>query len=289
MPYLDPVARDIYFRCWDVPDPIAVAVFAHGFGEHLDLYGGLAAALGGQGIELWGVELPGHGRSAGRRGIVPLDAGVEAIDRQAAPAHAARDRVRLVAMGHSLGAVVVSAAVVRGRVPADAMLLSAPPLDGVTMADLGSLTQPSADPFYLDQLANDPYAFPMRDAFEPLIQTITTAMPELHAGLPRLGIPVGLVSGNLDPFCTPAVSARWSGLIPTASALVVDGDHHDVLNDIRHRDTEAAVAGFILSGRLSESPQPRAAPLRRRGRGTSASASLPHRSPRGSAGRPSGS
>ena len=61
---------------------------------------------------------------------------------------------------------------------------------------------------------------------------------------------MGIVSGALDPFCTPATSRRWAAGLARGSRLVVDGDRHDVLNDTRHRETEQAVADVILEGRL---------------------------------------
>lgn len=65
--------------------PGPVVVFVHGLGAHAEAYrraiprGDLLGALRDEGLALVAPDLPGHGRSAGRRGHLPFDAALAAI------------------------------------------------------------------------------------------------------------------------------------------------------------------------------------------------------------------
>ena len=54
---------------WSIANPVAVMSLVHGFGEHCGRYSELAEHLNEHGIEVIGVDLRGHGRTAGRRGV----------------------------------------------------------------------------------------------------------------------------------------------------------------------------------------------------------------------------
>lgn len=59
----------VYAKSW-IPDknPIAVLAVMHGFGDHIGRYENFAAFFTRQRIAVIGLDLPGHGRSSGRRG-----------------------------------------------------------------------------------------------------------------------------------------------------------------------------------------------------------------------------
>src|SRR5947209_18165818 len=76
-----PTARDLVIeahdglhlraRYWEARDPRAVVVVAHGVGEHGGCYEHVArAVVPAAGVDLLTVDLRGHGRSPGRRGVV---------------------------------------------------------------------------------------------------------------------------------------------------------------------------------------------------------------------------
>lgn len=92
-------------RFWRSPNPSAVVVVAHGFGEHGGTYEQVARGIvEGTGAEVLAPDLRGHGRSPGRRGVV---GSYEELvgDFQSALNWAARQRPRLprFALGHSNG------------------------------------------------------------------------------------------------------------------------------------------------------------------------------------------
>lgn len=57
-------------RHWAVESPKAVMALVHGFGEHCGRYGPMAAHLNAQNIAVVAIDLRGHGKSAGKRGVI---------------------------------------------------------------------------------------------------------------------------------------------------------------------------------------------------------------------------
>ncbi|MFN2336040.1 MAG: serine aminopeptidase domain-containing protein, partial [Bacteroidales bacterium] len=51
--------------------PVAVILFIHGLGEHSGRYADWAARFNERGVTLRAFDLPGHGHSDGRRGVIP--------------------------------------------------------------------------------------------------------------------------------------------------------------------------------------------------------------------------
>lgn len=56
-------------RIWNAETPVAVVNIIHGLGEHCGRYDHLAQYLNAQGISVYAVDLHGHGRTAGKRGV----------------------------------------------------------------------------------------------------------------------------------------------------------------------------------------------------------------------------
>ena len=95
-------------RHWPVDKPKAVMALVHGFGEHCGRYDPMAAHLNAQGIAVVGIDLRGHGKSAGRRGVVKsydeFRADLDALLIQTRTLYAG---VPQVLYGHSMGGGVV--------------------------------------------------------------------------------------------------------------------------------------------------------------------------------------
>ncbi len=172
MPYFDGAAGRAYFRSWRVPTPrLAALVFLHGFGEHSGLYHRLGNALATSGIELWAVDEIGHGLTEGARAVIQsIDDLVENGRRLTVLAEAAEPGGPVFLAGHSLGAAAAALSACRDPGAYQGLILSGAPLSplewvtelGAADADDGLALDPadlSADPFYLDELENDPLAF----------------------------------------------------------------------------------------------------------------------------------
>jgi len=255
MPYFDGVTGRVYYRAWRAPAPrTAAVVFLHGFGEHSGLYHRLGDALTGAGIDLWALDEIGHGLTEGDRAVIrSIDDLVHNGRRLAALAAAADPGSPLFLAGHSLGAAAAAVSASRDPSPYRGLLLTGAaisPLDWVTdLANGGELSleldQLSADPFYLDELENDPLAFTSADGAQSLLSTLPPAWTELSASFSQVSLPVLFVHGAADPVVPAAVPRDWSGRIPGARLAEFAGARHDILNETVHREVAATITGFV--------------------------------------------
>lgn len=98
----------MFYRAWEVRDPIGSVLFVHGLGEHGGRYERLARVVATLDLDLFAIDLRGHGRSQGRRGHVrEFTCFLRDLDRlrRRAGREAAGRPTFLV--GHSLGGLVV--------------------------------------------------------------------------------------------------------------------------------------------------------------------------------------
>ena len=93
---------------WPCPNPRAVMSLVHGFGEHSGRYGHMAAALNAKNIAVVAIDLRGHGRSEGKRGVV------NSYEDFRADLKCLRDKTRQlfpnlphILYGHSMGGGIV--------------------------------------------------------------------------------------------------------------------------------------------------------------------------------------
>lgn len=112
---------------WTRPNPRAVLVISHGFGEHGGCYRHVAEALGASlGIDVFALDYRGHGRSPGRRGVLRNYDDL-ATDLHSALDWLARSRpdLRRFVLGHSNG----------GQVGLHVALARAGDLDGLILSN----------------------------------------------------------------------------------------------------------------------------------------------------------
>ncbi|NOZ92965.1 MAG: alpha/beta hydrolase [Dictyoglomi bacterium] len=93
----------LYTYQWKAETPIGVSVLIiHGLGEHAGRYKSLVKALNDNGIDVYSFDLPGHGKSPGKRGhIASFDALLDYIGRYLDKIGGTR-----FVLGHSLGGLI---------------------------------------------------------------------------------------------------------------------------------------------------------------------------------------
>jgi len=271
VPFFDGSTGRVYYRAWRAAGPEAPAVvFLHGFGEHSGLYHRFGDALNAAGIDLWALDEIGHGLSDGERAeISSIGDLVHNGRRLAALADAARPGRPLFLAGHSLGAAAAAVSASRDPSRYRGLILSGAPLSplewvtavaadgdgGALSLDLGDL---SADPFYLDELVNDPLAFTSAAGARSLLNTLPPAWAELAGTLGRLPVPVLFVHGREDPVVPVTVARDWAARVRRGELAEFPGARHDVLNETSHREVAAAISGFVhaVTGTAALDPQP---------------------------------
>jgi alpha-beta hydrolase superfamily lysophospholipase len=257
MPFIDSDLGPAYYRHWAAAEPRAVIVFLHGFGEHTGLYHRYGFALNAAGIDLWAVDQLGHGLSPGARGdFGSIEASSALADQLTELATEASPSLPLVAQGHSFGAIVTlwrlldapdrySAGVVSG-----APLVPIPGMgDADTSIDF-DLDWLSADPFYLDSLANDPLAFADGDGV-PLARELDRAWDRFGADLPKLRVPTLAVHGTSDPVADVGGVRAYADQIEALRLDEIPGGRHDVLNDVKHAVAAETITEFVLEATRS--------------------------------------
>lgn len=258
MPFFLGVKGDVYYRAWRAEDPVAAVVFLHGFGEHSGLYHRYADALVADGISVWALDQIGHGLSEGERAVVEsIQDLVDNAQRLTDLVVAAEPHVAIVLAGHSLGAAAAAVSVIDHADRYVGLVLSGAPVSPVAWVtelaesganaamdlDPGSL---SADPFYLDELENDPLAFTNASGSRAITSTLPETWRRLEAA-DAITLPLLLIHGEEDPV-VPVEGVRiWAAGQPSATLRVFPHAHHDVLNDVVHADVSRIVAEFVRS------------------------------------------
>lgn len=251
MPFLEHVRGRAYYRHWAAADPTASVIFLHGFGEHTGLYHRYGFALNAAGIDLWAVDQFGHGLSPGTRGdfgtIEDSAALAESLTKRAEDE---RPGLPLLAQGHSFGSIVTLFRILDEPARYRAAIISGSPLiaipelvDTDTSLDLdpGWL---SADPFYLDSLANDPLAFVDADG-AALARELDRGWDRFGADLPALSVPTLAVHGENDPIAPIGAVRAYADQVESLRLVEFAGARHDILNDTDHRHVAAAITDFI--------------------------------------------
>lgn len=116
---------------WRPERPVGTVVLQHGFGEYaeryVEQYAHLVSRLLDAGLEAWALDLWGHGRSPGRRGVASVRLAV--LDHLAVRRLAAASGLPVLLVGHSLGGLVTAASAARDGSGLAGVVLLAPALE----------------------------------------------------------------------------------------------------------------------------------------------------------------
>jgi acylglycerol lipase len=193
----------------------AVILFVHGIGEHIHRYDNWAAMFKKEGIGFAGVDLPGHGRSDGRRGNVKNYALLrEMIDILLKSCKQTFPEIPVYIYGQSLG----------GGIVLDYLLLRNPQVKGAILTS----------PF-------------LRLAFEPpkIKLILASVMKNL---LPGLILPTGLNASHLSHDDTVVEKYKTDPLVHGKTSLSL---FHSAMNAAKHsleHASELKVPTLILHG-----------------------------------------
>lgn len=250
--------------------PRAALALVHGLAEHACRYAALAARLNAAGIDVYAVDLRGHGHAPGRRAWITrfddyLD-DAEALVEHASAACAPHE-TPLFLMGHSMGGAIAALYAVerlpRARAPLAGMLLSsaalAPGRDVpawmIAASRVMSAVWPRFPAMRIDAalLSRDPAvveanradtlvhhgAIPARTGAELL-----GAMRRIEAGRAQLRLPVLVWHGTQDKLTEPDGSRAFGEHAgsPDRTLALYEGSYHETLNDL---DRERVIASMI--------------------------------------------
>jgi len=271
------VARDgtpLRLRRWPTTGAARGTVhLVHGLGEHSGRYDALALALNKAGWHVAGLDLRGHGESAGPRGAIPdalallsdLSVAIDHLRGSGAPGPQ-------VLLGHSMGGLIAArfvAAELLGPAPAwfrhvDGLVLSSPALDpglspfqrGLlrTLAPLaprlsvGNGLKPAwicRDAAVVRRYVEDPLVHDRVTA--RLVRFIVDSGRQVIACAPRWKLPTLLMWADADRCVAPAGSAAFAAAAPPA--VVVSrpwpGLFHEIFNEPEHEQVTTQLLQWL--------------------------------------------
>jgi alpha-beta hydrolase superfamily lysophospholipase len=222
----------------------------HGLGEHAGRYEALAQTLLAQGFSVRAHDHRGHGRSQGRRGVLPhTQALIE--DTRAVLQHTRDHAQPLVLLGHSMGGLVAAALVAQTPSMVDGLVLSSPALAldltwperqlvALLMRCAPNLTVSNGlhperlthDPGAVAAYVNDPLVHSRVSA--RLIRGMTDNAPHVWDAAPQWRTPTLLMFAGDDALVSPAGSRRLTQLLPpeVLEAHEFKGLYHEIFNEL---------------------------------------------------------
>ncbi|MET0624886.1 MAG: lysophospholipase [Pyrinomonadaceae bacterium] len=262
------IGRGVAGYAWQAPEPRAVLLLQHGFGEYaerfVERYSRLIPHLLDAGVSVYAFDMRGHGRSPGGRAVTDLGRAVE--DHLAARRKLREHRLPVFALGHSLGGLVTVASVARDQSNLSGVVLSSPFLRkevptwkrlvvnvlaavGPTLlapeapAALGGLSRIREE---LELVENDPLIY--RGRAPMLLAATALKLLEDNPGFyPEWRVPTLALHGTADTYTDPEGSRELFKAIASEDKTlhIVEGGYHELLNDTERDETLRVVLTWL--------------------------------------------
>ncbi len=229
----------------------AVVILVHGLGEHIQRYDHWADRFKKEGIGFAGVDLPGHGRSDGRRGNIKsykqLD---EMLDILIKTTLRTFPGTPVYIYGHSLGGGIVLDYLIRRNPGIKGAIVTSPwlrlsfeppkikvAMAGVMKYILPGLIQPSGlnvshishDQDVIEKYKNDPLVHGKISV--SLFHGAMSAAANSLAHASELKIPTLLIHGSDDQICSPEGSREFASKNSKVELKIWDGGYHELHNE----------------------------------------------------------
>lgn len=244
----------LFGRRWPVDAPRAAVAIVHGYAEHCGRYDHVAAMLNALGLDVFALDLRGHGRSDGARGHAGhydeyLDDVRALLDeiRRSSPAR------RLLILGHSNGGLITLLYSTDPAPDVMACIVTAPFL-GTAMkvpgwkASLGrimstiypKLSLPSGlpthglshDPAVVRAYETDPLVFPTATA--GWFTAAVAAQERVRREASRISLPILVMQGTADPLVDASLARPLFDSLGSKDKRYVDypGFYHEIMNEV---------------------------------------------------------
>ncbi len=244
----------------------AVIIFVHGLGEHIQRYTSWYGWLNNEGIGFTGVDLPGHGRSDGKRGYIKSYSSTdEMIDILYKSVKSTFPEIPVFLYGHSLGGGIVLDYILRKKPEMKGVVVTSPWLklsfepdkSKLALASLlknifPGLLQPSG--LVVDHMSHDKEVVEKYKA-DPLVHysisvsLIHNAMTAASFSLDNaseLKIPLLLMHGSDDKICSPEGSRQFASKTKLAELKIWDGGYHELHNEPFNKEVFAYLRDWIV-------------------------------------------
>lgn len=256
---------DLYGRMWLAEKEKALVCLIHGIGEHCGRYDHVAKMMNEAGYSVYAVDLPGHGRSEGKRGHAGTsDELMEAVDELINYARRGKKDIPIFIMGHSMGGnIVLSHRFYRQSANILGYISSSPWLktNNAILNDHYKFARFAADIMPNLAIVNTAIKVPLCTdrAMAPAdelchikITMRTAADRERDARLvlenAAKGRPVYLFVGDQDKVCLPSAARRFSEAAGKNCVFRVwEGLAHETMNERAWKDVVSEVIMWMDS------------------------------------------
>ena len=253
---------------WHAPEPRAVLLLQHGYGEYarrfVGQYSRLIPRLLNLGVSVYAFDMRGSGHSPGRRGLTDVARAVE--DHLAARRILHEQALPVFLFGHSLGGLVTATSVLReqggvsGVVLSSAALLFEASRGLLAFARAAAFLAPTVraphkaagiDLLYRgaerdELLAGDPLFYRGR---VPMLVAATggNIARDNWNRYPGWKVPVLLLHGTADTWTDPRGSERLFESVASSDKTLhlVEGGYHELLNDAERDETLRVVLTWL--------------------------------------------
>jgi acylglycerol lipase len=229
----------------------AGVVLVHGLGEHIGRYARLIKTLNDEGIAFTAVDLPGHGKSDGKRGVIRSYSLIhEMIDTLCREFQKTFPGVPVFLYGQSLGGGMVLEYIISAKPQINGAVAMSPWLRlsfdpdkikmflaGIMKSILPSLVQPSGlvaahlshDRLAVEKYVNDPLVHDRISV--SLFNSAMTAGRYAIENASSIKIPVLLMHGSEDQITSPDGSRQVASKSSLADIKIWEGGYHELLNE----------------------------------------------------------
>ena len=230
----------------------AVIIMVHGLGEHIQRYNYWSELFNKEKIGFTGVDLPGHGRSEGRRGMIKsysqLD---EMIDILINSSRKTFPGIPVFLYGHSLGGGIVLDYIIRKNPRIKGAIVTSPwlrlsfepPKAKIIIASVmrhifPGLIQPSE--LVVDHISHDYSVVEKYKADSMVHDKISVSLFAGANSAARyaldnamdLKIPVLLIHGSDDQITSPEGSKEFAGKNSLVDLKIWEGGYHELHNEL---------------------------------------------------------
>ncbi len=243
----------------------AVIILVHGLGEHIQRYPDWAELFKEQGIGFLGVDLPGHGRSQGRRGnISSYYQLAEMIDILLESSHRTFPGCPVYLYGHSLGGGIVLEYLLKNKPELKGAIVTSPwlrlsfepPTGKVVLANImkyimPGLTQPSGlninhishNESVVQKYGKDPLVHGKISV--SLFAAAMSAAKYSLAHASELKIPTLLMHGSEDMITSPEASREFAEKTEMVELKIWEGGYHELHNEPFRDEVFAYIMNWI--------------------------------------------
>lgn len=243
----------------------AVVIFVHGVGEHIQRYAYWANLFNKEGIGFTGVDLPGHGRSEGRRGHIKNYTVIgEMLDIMLNTCNKTFPGVPVFIYGHSLGGGIVLEYLLKKNPRIKGAIVTSPwlrlsfeppkvklVLVSVMKSILPGLIQPSG--LNVNHISHDEAAVEKYKS-DPLVHDkisvslVHAAMTAAHYSLEHaseLKVPTLIIHGSDDQICSPEGSREFASKTGMAELKIWEGGYHELHNELFKDDVFRYIINWV--------------------------------------------